>query len=66
MPDAVLAMMVADPLLIRRPLMQMGDRRQAGFDQAGVDAWIGLLKTTRPVTDICLKEHSSHHQETST
>ena len=55
MPDAVLAMMVADPLLIRRPL---GDRRQAGFDQAGVDAWIGLLKTPRPVTDICLKEHS--------
>jgi len=42
--------------------MQMGDRREAGFDQAGVAAQIGLLKTARPVTDI-LEEHSSHHQE---
>ncbi len=55
-PEAALAMMVADPLLIRRPLMQAGDRREAGFDQAEVEAWIGLRQTTNPVTDTCLKE----------
>jgi len=56
--DAALAMMVEDPLLIRRPLMQVGDRREAGFDQAKVDAWIGLRRTQTPVTDVCRKEHA--------
>jgi nitrogenase-associated protein len=55
-PEAALAMMLADPLLIRRPLMQVGDRREAGFDQAEVDAWIGLRQPNSPVTDTCLKE----------
>lgn len=55
-PEAALAMMLADPLLIRRPLMQVGDRREAGFDQAEVDDWIGLRQPNSPVTDACLKE----------
>ncbi|MDC7784100.1 hypothetical protein PQJ75_05585 [Rhodoplanes sp. TEM] len=59
-PDAALALMVADPLLIRRPLMQVGTRREAGFDQAAVDAWIGLAPTERPVTDQCPKDDPSH------
>jgi len=37
-----LDLMLADPLLIRRPLMQIGERCEAGFDPARVDAWIGL------------------------
>jgi nitrogenase-associated protein len=37
-----LALMVENPLLIRRPLMQVGDRREVGFDADRVDAWIGL------------------------
>lgn len=40
--DTALALMVADPLLIRRPLMQVGDRREVGFDTPQVDQWIGL------------------------
>lgn len=40
--EAALALMVQDPLLIRRPLMQVGDRRSVGFDQEKVAAWIGL------------------------
>jgi nitrogenase-associated protein len=40
-PDA-LAMMLENPLLIRRPLMQVGDRLMVGFDQQAVDKWIGL------------------------
>jgi hypothetical protein len=36
--------------------MQVGDRREAGFDQAEVDDWIGLRQPNSPVTDGCLKE----------
>jgi nitrogenase-associated protein len=60
-PEAALAMMLEDPLLIRRPLMQVGDRREAGFDQAKVDVWIGLRQTQVEVQDTCFKEHSSAH-----
>ena len=40
--DVALALMVQDPLLIRRPLMQVGDRCEVGFDKELVDQWIGL------------------------
>jgi len=37
-----LALMLANPILIRRPLMQVGDSFKAGFDQEAVAKWIGL------------------------
>lgn len=40
--ETALALMVQNPLLIRRPLMQVGDRCEVGFDQEQVNAWIGL------------------------
>lgn len=40
--ESALAALIAAPLLIRRPLMQVGDRREAGFEPDLVDAWIGL------------------------
>ncbi len=40
--ETALAMMVQNPLLIRRPLMQVDERRSVGFDVATIDAWIGL------------------------
>ncbi len=40
--DTALALMVQDPLLIRRPLMQVSDRCEVGFDKELVDQWIGL------------------------
>ena len=39
-----LALMVDHPLLIRRPLMQVGDSLMAGFDQQTVDNWIGITE----------------------
>jgi nitrogenase-associated protein len=39
-----LALMVENPLLIRRPLMQADDTLMAGFDQQVVDNWIGLTE----------------------
>jgi nitrogenase-associated protein len=42
--DTALALLLKDPLLIRRPLMQRTDNgsRHVGFDTAAVDAWVGL------------------------
>lgn len=42
--DTALALLLADPLLIRRPLMQRSDdgSRHVGFDTDAVTAWIGL------------------------
>jgi nitrogenase-associated protein len=37
-----LVLMLADPLLIRRPLMEVDGEYRVGFDPAAVDAWIGL------------------------
>ena len=44
-----LTLMLENPLLIRRPLMQVGNSLMAGFDQQAVDDWIGLkeIETTR-------------------
>lgn len=39
---AALAMMVTEPLLIVRPLLQVGEERLAGFDVQQVHNWIGL------------------------
>lgn len=47
--DAALALLLAQPLLIRRPLMQRTDlpenapaARHVGFETAAVHAWVGL------------------------
>ncbi|WP_414528048.1 ArsC/Spx/MgsR family protein [Nodularia chucula] len=45
--QTALVMMLQDPLLIRRPLLEVGDRREVGFDLEKLDAWIGL----KPVDD---------------
>ena len=42
-PEA-LALMLKNPLLIRRPLMQVGNSLMTGFDQQAVDNWIGLTE----------------------
>jgi nitrogenase-associated protein len=40
--EQALALMTAQPLLIRRPLMQVGEERMCGFEAEKVAAWIGL------------------------
>jgi nitrogenase-associated protein len=54
-PEEALAAMVADPLLIRRPLMRVGDRCEAGFDQDLVAAWIGLPSRPHGVGEACMR-----------
>ncbi|ADP71184.1 nitrogenase-associated protein [Rhodomicrobium vannielii ATCC 17100] len=55
-PEEAIALMLADHLLIRRPLMEVDGRREAGFDAERVRAWIGLIYTAAPVTDTCVQE----------
>lgn len=52
--DAQTAMilMLRDPLLIRRPLIQVGDRREAGFDVEKINAWIGLTPADESLREI--------------
>jgi arsenate reductase-like glutaredoxin family protein len=40
--QAALVIMILDPSLIRRPLMRVNGRAEAGFDREAVDDWIGL------------------------
>jgi len=56
---AALALMLNDPLLIRRPLMEVADERCAGFNPESVDAWIGL-QSPALVGDVetCPKTHA--------
>jgi nitrogenase-associated protein len=49
--EAALALMLAEPILIRRPLMEAEGRRDIGFDIATVEAWIGL-QVQNPNLDI--------------
>lgn len=54
-----LRLMLADPLLIRRPLMEVAGQRQVGFDQAAVDHWIGLSsKMVREDLETCPRQHA--------
>lgn len=50
--EDALHLLLANPLLIRRPLMEVGEERMAGFDTAAVDAWIGLNDVELPEGDI--------------
>jgi nitrogenase-associated protein len=50
---AALALMQADPLLIRRPLMECEGRRIAGFDAARVEAWLGSPLTAEDDIQTC-------------
>lgn len=50
--EQALALMLADPLLIRRPLMQVGERCKAGFDPVRVDTWIGLTPEAAAPADL--------------
>lgn len=52
-PQNALVSMILDPTLIRRPLMRVGDRCEAGFDPILVGAWIGLSTNVEPVTESC-------------
>lgn len=61
-----LSLMVAEPLLIRRPLMKTGDVCRVGFDEHAVRAWIGLNDNKQEGNiEACPKHHQAHPEEIS-
>jgi nitrogenase-associated protein len=57
--DTALAMMLAEPLLIRRPLIEVDGRREVGFDPAVIDAWLGLNRKVEGDLESCPKGHEA-------
>ncbi|MGK7955266.1 MAG: ArsC/Spx/MgsR family protein [Crocosphaera sp.] len=57
--EKALELMIADPLLIRRPLIEVDGVHRVGFDPETIDAWIGLNQE-KPVTEdleTCPRSH---------
>ncbi|MEO1669514.1 MAG: ArsC/Spx/MgsR family protein [Cyanobacteria bacterium J06631_2] len=55
---AALNLMIEDPTLIRRPIIQVGDVYQIGFNRAQVDNWIGLASPKGlEKIEVCPKTH---------
>ena len=49
-------LMVVDPLLIRRPLLEVDGRRRAGFDPETIEAWLAV-DVGRDDLETCPKQH---------
>lgn len=59
-----LGLLLADRELIRRPLLQVGAERKAGFDPNALNAWIGLTATGESCDDKHSRgqcDHGHHH-----
>lgn len=54
--DTAIAMMLSEPLLIRRPLIEAEGRREVGFDPIKIDAWLGLSKVPEGNIEGCAKK----------
>ncbi|WP_432698458.1 hypothetical protein ACQUQP_08985 [Marinobacterium sp. YM272] len=57
-PEAVLAQLCADPLLIRRPLMVVSGQCLQGFDAGQIDQLIGLKRLPDEDIETCPKSHT--------
>lgn len=40
--DEALALLLTEPLLIRRPLLRWGDEQRVGFDATAIARWLGI------------------------
>ena len=59
--QTALKLMVAEPLLIRRPLIQVEEVYQVGFNIEKIDAWIGLnpLEDRSQDIETCPRSHET-------
>ena len=54
--DTSLELMLQDPLLIRRPLIEAEGRKEVGFNQELIHAWLGLTQTDSDL-ESCPRSH---------
>ena len=60
--ETALALLLADPLLIRRPLLEVGGVRSVGWEPERLAAWIGFADDCDPGSEGCARgEHEHHH-----
>lgn len=57
--ETAIALMLAEPLLIRRPLIEADGRREVGFDPEVIDAWLGLKHKGEGDLENCPKGHEA-------
>jgi nitrogenase-associated protein len=66
--NQALALLLENHLLIRRPLMQVGNEYRAGFDQEKIHAWLGLTAINQEQDlETCQRPHaagSCRHEQT--
>jgi nitrogenase-associated protein len=55
--EKALEMMLAEPILIRRPLIAANGRFEVGFDPAIIESWLGLTNKIQNNLEICAKLH---------
>ncbi|MEA5593201.1 ArsC/Spx/MgsR family protein [Rivularia sp. UHCC 0363] len=70
--ETALNLMLEEPLLIRRPLIQVGYRGEVGFDTQVIESWIGLTPKDEALQEVsqklmsqdlqgCAHKHEHHH-----
>ena len=57
--DKALEMMLAEPILIRRPLIAANGRFEVGFEPAVIESWLGLTNKLNGDLETCSKIHDS-------
>jgi nitrogenase-associated protein len=60
--DRALALMLDEPLLIRRPLMEYNGQRLTGFDNECVEAWLGRPLVEDEHDDLQTCRRTTEHQ----
>lgn len=57
--EQALALMLSQPILIRRPLLQSGGLKQSGFEQGPVFEFLNLLPVPDQAYETCMKSTAS-------
>jgi nitrogenase-associated protein len=57
--ESAISMMLADPLLIRRPLIEADGRYAVRFEYEMIDSWLGLSATPDGDLERCAKRHQA-------
>lgn len=57
--EKALEMMLAEPILIRRPLIAANGRFEVGFEPAVIESWLGLTNKMNTDLEACAKIHQT-------
>lgn len=62
--DDALELMISNPLLIRRPLIEVNGEKVVGFDANQIENWIGLSnRAINEDLETCPKQSNGQHHE---